>query len=158
MEYDKFTLGECEFSIAPLDPFTALKMLGDLQKLILPALGKGIGGAAGKFDMNADVADLIGSGNLDALSDAIGQVSLSLDGDTLTRYSRALLLSGKVSVSISGSDPERLSEGLINKIFTQNLSAMFKLIAKVIQVNYGDFFTLSAGLFGKAKAAVVKAK
>ena len=70
----KWKQGEYEFSIRMMNPFRAMKVLGDLQKLIIPAIG---GAAAGLNDSseNAEVVSAIGG--------ALANIAENVDGDKL---------------------------------------------------------------------------
>lgn len=114
-------IGEWTFHVRRLEPFTALKVLGDLQKHIL-------GPASAALDGNRP----------DALATAIAAVSDKLDGATLERLARLLLNPAYVSVSDGMGDPRRLDEGQINLTLT-GAGDVLDLCIFVAKVNYADF-------------------
>ena len=80
-KFTKFKQGEYVFSIRQFAPFKAIKVLGDLQKIITPALAGALTGLqkAPEADTNnwLSLAPVI--------SDALYQIATGLDGDKLQK-------------------------------------------------------------------------
>ena len=111
------------FYVRRLEPFTALKVLGELQKHVL-----------------GPASSVLDTGRPGALAQALAAVSDQLDGTTLERLAKLLLNPAYVSVSADG-DPERakrLDEGQVNLTLAGATDAL-ELCLFVAQVNYADF-------------------
>lgn len=142
------------FYIRPYNPFKSIKLLGDLQKLIAPALG----GLADLFapnstdegnkpsDLNSILDKKIDSKVFQAM---IMQISGVVNGNELEIMVRRILDKDYVSVSIDGNDPVKLDENIVNAVFTDDVMAIFPLVFEVLKVNYKGFSRLSRIRFGE---------
>lgn len=137
------------FYIRPFDPFLALKLLGDLQKLISPVIGNvfsafgedGEKSNAGIIDKNIDMC---------AVEKAFAALAEHVDGQKLEAMALRILDKNYVSVGIDGCETVRLDKPQISELFTGNVSDMLLLIVEVLMVNYGDFTKLFKSLSGNA--------
>lgn len=136
----EYVQGDYTFYIRPMDPFKALDLLGDLQKAFLPAIGAAFGkGGIGNGKKDVTMADLL-SKEID-LQSALMHLSGAINGTNLKNTLQRILNSEYVSYSISG-EAKRFDTAAQTAIFQGNLSGMFALAWKVLQVNYADFFTM----------------
>lgn len=139
--FTKYEQGDYVFSIRQMPPFTAIKVLGELQKIILPAIG-GILNGVGK-NPEADTAN-----NLDmvkVLSEGLEKLATNLDGDKLEKAVSMLLDPNYVAVKAKdGKDFVRLEEGAINEVFSGRIIDMIILAVQVFKINYMDFSKLSS--------------
>jgi hypothetical protein len=152
-EVTEFVQGDYTFYIRPMDPFKALELSGDLQRTILPT----IGAAIGKSDLsefkkvNKDkpltVADML-SMNID-IHAALGQLSGALNGTNITNLMQRILDTEYIAYEHDGTS-KKLDKAALRSIYVGNLSGMFALAWKVLQVNYSDFFTTLPTQFGQA--------
>lgn len=129
------------FHVQCFDPFTALRVLGDLQRVLAPIVGSMVGSA------NATNVETI-----NILSKSISNICKGLhdyvDGDTLVKLVEMLVREDYISVSIEGGSPKRLSKDLVNLVFNGNPAGVLELAYEVVKVNYGGFFTIFKTLFG----------
>ena len=146
----EYHLGESVFYIQRFPPFVAMKVLGDLQKIILPALGAAAKEAKG-IDLDAP------DDGLDALADMFGSALSVLpqhvDGVGLENAARMLLNPDYVSVSPDGmASPSRLTEDMAIVVFEGRVMDMFAVMAEVFRVNFMDFSKLSSVPIGTTQA------
>jgi len=140
----KWRQGDFEFSIRQMNPFKAMKVLGDLQKLIIPALG---GAAAGLNDSseNAEVVSAIGG--------ALANIAETVDGDKLEQACKLLLNVEYIAVKEKGAkDFSYVSVEDLEAVFTGRPWDMLALCYKVFEVNFLDFSTSSSVPTGVQKA------
>lgn len=140
----KWRQGDFEFSIRQMNPFKAMKVLGDLQKLIIPAIG---GAAAGLNDSseNAEVVSAIGG--------ALASIADNVDGDKLEQACKILLNVEYIAVKEKGAkDFSYVSDEDMEAIFTGRPWDMLALCYKVFEVNFLDFSTSSSVPTGVQKA------
>ena len=140
----KWKQGDFEFSIRQMNPFKAMKVLGDLQKLIIPAIG---GAAAGLNDSseNAEVVSAIGG--------ALANIAETVDGDKLEQACKLLLNTEYIAVKEKGAkDFAYVSEEDLEAIYTGRPWDMLALCYKVFEVNFLDFSTSSSVPIGVRKA------
>lgn len=143
-KFTKFQQGEYVFSIRQFAPFKAIKVLGDLQKIITPALAGALTGLqkAPEADTNnwLSLAPVI--------SDALYQIATGLDGDKLQKAMNLLLDENYVAVEVTADNGTktftRLNEGLINEIFTGRTFDLLVLMIEVFKINFLDFSKLSS--------------
>lgn len=140
----KWRQGDFEFSIRQMNPFKAMKVLGDLQKLIIPAIG---GAAAGLNDSseNAEVVSAIGG--------ALASIADNVDGDKLEQACKILLNVEYIAVKEKvAKDFSYVSDEDMEAIFTGRPWDMLALCYKVFEVNFLDFSTSSSVPTGVQKA------
>lgn len=143
-ETTEFVQGDYTFYIRPMDPFKALPLLGDLQKLVFPVVGSALGNVNAKDleklkGKTATIADLLAM-DID-LKGAFMQASSSMNGVLLTNLMQTILNTEYISFEINGA-ARKLDKATLQGIYNGNLSGMFALAWKVLQVNYADFFTM----------------
>ena len=127
-----------------------MKVLGDLQKVAVPALGGAIGGLKPEsLDMDTSDVKFIGG----AVADALNNLAKTLDGETLERAAELLLDPQYVSVApLHTKDFQPLDEGAVNEIFSGRIIDLIALMVQIFKVNYADFSKLSSVPTGVRKA------
>ena len=139
------TVNDVVFHVQCFDPFTALRVLGDLQRVLSPIVGSMVG--------SANAADVE---SINILSKSISNICNGLheyvDGETLVKLIEMLVREDYISVSIEGGTPKRLSKDLVNLVFNGNPGGVLELAYEVVKVNYGGFFTIFSTLFGGQEA------
>ena len=127
----KWQQGDFEFSIRQMNPFKAMKVLGDLQKLIIPALG----GAAARLNDSSENAEIVS-----AIGGALASIADNVDGDKLEQACKLLLNVEYIAVKEKGAkDFAYVSEEDLEAIFTGRPWDMLALCYKVFEVNFLDF-------------------
>lgn len=116
------------FSITPFDPFTGLKIAGDLQKkFIAPMLS---------------VLDGKEAGNEQAVTAAFAagleRVLSGMDGDTLVSTAKRLISPDNVLVDWDG-DRRKLEHGLIPVVL--DLSGLVELCIEIARINFAPLFS-----------------
>lgn len=151
----EYKQGKTVFYIHRFPPFMAMRVLGELNKVVGPVMG---GAAKG-------LQNIEGAGeNLEALSTVLGstlQNLMMIDGDVMEHVLRLVLNEEYVSVSTNGTknDLAHLTEEKINEVFEGRPIDMIMLAVKVVRVNYLDFSMLSSiptgflGALGTMKSA-----
>ena len=139
------TVNDVVFHVQCFDPFTALRVLGDLQRVLSPIVGSMVGSA------NATDVE-----SINILSKSISNICNGLheyvDGETLVKLIEKLVREDYISVSIEGGTPKRLSKDLVNLVFNGNPGGVLELAYEVVKANYGGFFTIFSTLFGGQEA------
>lgn len=108
-------------------PFEGMKVLGEMQKIILPALG----GAATGFSLDGTLGTGVAGGLLN--------LSQNLDAEKLERLTKLLLNPEYVSVKVKGEKSAvRLDEDKIAEIFTGRYFDMLVLCYEVAKENFFD--------------------
>ena len=129
----KWKQGGYEFAIRSFDPFLGLEILGELQKVLVPA----IGGAADGLQKNTADGEMIV-----AIGGALKQLSQSVSGKILRQSAELLLDSEYVAVKGKGdksylpADKDKLAAIYWGRPFD-----MVALCIKVFEVNFLDFST-----------------
>ncbi|WP_303997715.1 phage tail assembly chaperone [Megamonas hypermegale] len=143
-KFTKFQQGEYIFSIRQFAPFKAIKVLGELQKIIGPALAGALTGL--KNAPNADTNNFLSLAPV--VSDALEKLAYNLDGDKLQNAMELLLDKNYVAVEVVAKNGTKnftqLDEGLINEIFTGRTFDLLALMVEVFRVNFMDFSKLSS--------------
>ncbi len=140
----KWRQGDFEFSIRQMNPFKAMKVLGDLQKLIIPALD----GAAAGLNDSSENAEVVS-----AVSGALASIAENVDGDKLEQACKLLLNVEYIAVKEKGAkDFTYVSEEDLEAVFTGRPWDMLALCYKVFEVNFLDFSTSSSVPTGVQKA------
>lgn len=147
----EFEQNDNTFYIRPFDPFTSLKLLGDLQKLVSPVIGNVFSSFNGGSE-KSDVSIMDKKIDMAAVEKAFAALAEHVDGQKLESMAMRILDKNYISVSIDGAETTRLDKPQINELFTGNVSDMLMLIVEVLKVNYGDFTRLFGNLSGRVGA------
>ena len=149
-ETKKYDQGDYTFAIRPFPAFHSMKVLGDLQRVVVPALGGAIGGLKPEsLDMDTSDVKFIGG----AVADALNNLGKTLVGETLERAAELLLDPQYVSVApLHTKDFQPLDEGAVNEIFSGRIIDLIALMVQIFKVNYADFSKLSSVPTGVRKA------
>ena len=141
-------VGENIFYIRPISPFKAIGLLGDIQKLIGPALGKGLASFTNGGGDAKSLLDRKVDGSM--LAEAFEALAEHVDGAKLENMVRRILDQQFVAVQMPQDDtPARLTEAKANEVFLGCPGDMFAVIAAVLEATYGDFFGKLTSLTGR---------
>ena len=140
MKPSEYRQGDTLFMIRQFPPFEAMRVLGELQKVLAPLLG----GAAKGANIDADIRSVSAWAGI--LGNAITELPKHLDGEKFEALSRMLLRTDYVSVSQDGTKKNliKLSETVIDEVFEGRPFDMIALMIAVVKVNYLDFSRLSS--------------
>lgn len=122
------TINDTTFYIRKMNAFEGLKVFGDLQKEVLPALG-------GAFDNMQGAKD--GKVNPETMRDVIAGLSQALSGDSLAAWSSRLLCSGYVSFDLPSGDAVELKKANFDTVFA-DFTGILELLVAVILENFKD--------------------
>ena len=132
-----FQLGEDTFFIQLIPPKESIKAWTEVQKILLPALSGAMEG------MNLSAKDEQEHW-VNVVASACQTLPYTLDAEKVEKLYSYLLNPEYIAVQRKDDKtPIRLSEDLIDEIFTGRTFDLFFLMAKVVQVNYLDFSKLS---------------
>lgn len=135
----KWKLGADTFYIQMLPPFEAMRTLAVVQKVLLPGLGGMISGV-NKSTLDTDVKE----GIFPMLVRALMEMSATLSEKEMDQIREKLLNPEYVAVQMKGdSSPQKLTEPVIDEIFTGRPIDLILLMVHIFQVNYLDFSRLS---------------
>jgi hypothetical protein len=148
-----FTLGEDTFFVQLIPPKESIKAWTEVQKILLPALSGAMEG------MNIQSADEKEHW-VNVVASAFQTLPYTLDADKVDRLYSYLLNPEYIAVQRKeDKTPIRLSEDIIDEIFTGRTFDLFFLMAKIVQFNYLDFSKLSSLPIGfRHNAEEIKAK
>lgn len=136
----EYRQGESLFLIRPFEPFEALHVLGELQKVVGPVIG-GATKSLKDYDMDEEI-------NLILLARVVGNVFESLpsriNGKQLEEVARLLLRTDYISFSHDGTEKNlvKFTETVIDEYFTGRPFDLIALMIQVAKVNYLDFSKL----------------
>ena len=137
----EFTYKDYTFYISPMEPFAALTLLGDLQKIAFAAIGDALSVDDKKEKENIKkmtIRDILSS-NID-IGKGIKTFSESLPGTLLATHMKTILNPECISVkSIEMDSPVKLDKARQVEVFRGNLYAMMQVAKKILEVNYKDF-------------------
>jgi hypothetical protein len=139
-EPKKVTIGERDYYIRKMEPFFALKVLGDLQRRVLgPAAGLLAAMKGGASDPEADNK---------ALTAGIQALSSAMAGPDLEYISNLLINKDYVSV-VTAEEPDgiKCDVNVANRVMS-DVWDIIDLCKEIAMVNYSDFGKRARGLFG----------
>ena len=144
----KVKIGGTKFYITPFPALTAANMTAELAATLAPVMGimaPLVAKDESKGVMDIDVNDFVA-----ALSGCS-----ALDGDKVESLVLKLLTRGNVVAELEDengkTEPERLTEDIINELFCGSIEDMFVLCFHVLKVNFSGFFAKLATQSGRAK-------
>jgi hypothetical protein len=131
-----FQLGEDTFFIQLIPPKESMKAWTEIQKILMPAISGAMEGA--KLTAETEQEKWFNT-----VASALQTLPFTLDADKMERLYAYLLNPEYVAVQRkTDKTPIRLSEDIIDEIFTGRTFDLFYLMAKVVQINYMDFSNL----------------
>ena len=126
-----FEIGGRTFYVLRMPPFEALKVFGDLQRDLLPALGAL--GPAVLGDKGTEKIDA------DAFAAAVRQASMALDGASLDRWAKRLLVPERVSFEADDTEPQKLAPARFDAAFGE-FTDIIELLYRVIVLEFAGPF------------------
>lgn len=140
----QITLGTTIFRISRFDPFRQLKLLGDLQKEVLPAAGSLLASVLGG-DGGGQARDEA------AMMTAFRDLSAKLGGDALANWAERLIDPELVSVELDGREPQKLTSAHRGLAFA-DYAEILELLFHILEHNFAGPLARWAGRFGPARA------
>ncbi|MGE8565475.1 MAG: phage tail assembly chaperone [Achromobacter sp.] len=138
------TIGTTTFRISRFDPFRQLKLLGDLQKEVLPAAGS----------MLSSVFNVEGASegrDESAMLNAFRELSAKLGGDALGGWAERLIDPELVSFELAGREPQKLTSAHRGLAFA-DYAEILELLFHILEHNFAGPLARWAGHFGPARA------
>lgn len=142
------TIGTTIFRISRFDPFRQLKLLGDLQKEVLPAAGSMMAAVFGG-EGEAQAKDE------QAMLQAFRDLSARLGGDALAAWADRLIDAELVTFELAGRDPQKLTAAHRGMAFS-DFSEILELLFHVLEHNFAGPLVHWAGRFGPARETLAK--
>lgn len=133
-EPQRHTIGDVQYSITPMSPIKASKLLTKLLKL----LGEPLAKLAESKKAGVSIMDQEVNGEL--ISQALGALTDKLDENEMEAVLRRIF-HGELITYCEGGDEKWHKMGDPDGHFSRHggMSAMFKLAKVVLEVNYSDF-------------------
>ena len=133
-----FQLGEDTFFVQLIPPKESMKAWTEVQKILMPSISGALEGA--KLDHETEEEKWF-----NIVASALQTLPFTLDADKMDKLYAYLLNPEYIAVQRkTDKTPIRLSEDIVNEIFTGRTFDLFFLMAKVVQINYMDFTMLSS--------------
>lgn len=148
VEIDGFT-----FHIYPFSAIEALKLKASFIQKIAPAFGQLVGSAEMKEGVKIEDIKLDGNALSKALETLCEQLTETEFEKLIRRFTNKVSCTFK---DIDGKEKvgELQNDSTFNAVFTKRLMLIYKLIGKVIEVNYPDFFGLIGNIGSRLKTAI----
>ncbi len=148
-----FQLGEDVFFIQLIPPKESIKAWTEVQKVLLPALSGAMEG------MNISAEDEKEKW-VNVVASAFQTLPYTLDADKVEKLYSYLLNPEYIAVQRKeDKTPIRLTEDIVDEIFTGRTFDLFFVMAKIIQFNYMDFSNLFSVPIGvRTNAEEIKSK
>ncbi|MGO4400282.1 phage tail assembly chaperone [Achromobacter sp. PAB15] len=138
------TIGSTVFRVSRFDPFRQLKLLGDLQKEVLPAAGSMLTAVFG-----GDGA--VQERDEKAMLNAFRELSVKLGGDSLASWAERLIDAELVTFELAGREPQKLTPAHRGLAFG-DYAEILELLFHILEHNFAGPLARWAGRFGPARA------
>ena len=133
-----FTLGEDTFFVQLIPPKESIKAWTEIQKILFPAISGAMEGAK----LTADTEE---EKWINTIASGLQTLPFTLDADKMEKMYGYLLNPEFIAVQRkTDKSPIRLTEDIVDEIFTGRTFDLFFVMAKIIQFNYMDFSMLSS--------------
>lgn len=148
-----FQLGEDTFFVQLIPPKESIKAWTEVQKILFPTISGAMEGAK----LTADTEE---EKWFNTVASALQTLPFTLDADKMENLYGYLLNPEYVAVQRkTDKTPIRLTEDIVDEIFTGRTFDLFYVMAKVIQINYMDFSMLFSVPIGfRTSAEEIKTK
>lgn len=147
---EQITIGESTFYIQKFSAMDQLRIFGDLQKTILPSVGKLFASnpiTSSEEDKQADV-----------FGETLAELSAKLDGNELIKLAKTLIHPDLVTVQrddINNGADFKLKHEKLNEAFT-DMSEVIELLIFILRLNFESFFTKYLARLGLAQEPRVR--
>ena len=141
---EEIVIGETTFYVQKFAAMEQLRIFGDLQKTILPSIGK-LFGSTSKADSE--------EGAQDSFGDALAQLSAKLDGNELIKLAKTLINPELVTVQrddLNNGEDLKLRQDKFDVVFS-DMSEIIELIEFILRLNFTGFFTKYLTRLGSAQ-------
>lgn len=142
---EQITIGESTFYIQKFSAMDQLRIFGDLQKTILPSVGKLF--ASNEEDKQAD-----------GFGETLAELSAKLDGNELIKLAKTLIHPDLVTVQrddINNGADFKLKHEKLNEAFA-DMSEVIELLIFILRLNFESFFTKYLARLGLAQEPRVR--
>lgn len=137
-ERTEYKMGNDVFFIQQIPPLESLDVLGEVQKVLLPAIGGAMMGSAASNGLGAKET------GMNVVYMIIDSIPQHLDGASLKKLEELLIDERYIAVKVGGKgEALALDEDRINEIFTGRTLDLLALMFKVFEINFADFSKLS---------------
>jgi hypothetical protein len=136
-------IGTTIFRISRFDPFRQLKLLGDLQKEVLPAAGSMLTTAFGSDNPTQERDE-------SAMLNAFRELSAKLGGDALGGWAERLIDPELISFELVGREPQKLTAAHRGLAFT-DYAEILELLFHILEHNFAGPLARWVGRFGPAR-------
>lgn len=140
---EEIIIGESTFFVKKFSAMDQLRIFGDLQKTILPSVGKLF--SAPKIE-GENVAQ-------DGFGDALAELSAKLDGNELIKLAKTLINPELVTVQrddLNNGEDMKVSQNKFDAVFA-DMSELIELIEFILRLNFTGFFTKYLTRLGSAQ-------
>lgn len=159
-EKTKVTIGDYDFYISKFGAFKSANLSGELVRLLTPIIASIASAVINLFGSNKKQSDGKQTfldkdidSELGGLAPALAGAFNNLSGNQLEELMRKLLIEEK-NISFSEKDCTDANKAKVlewedaDELFCGDIQDMYQLAIKVIQLNYGGFFTKLAAQYG----------
>ena len=128
-------IGENVYYITRFQPFYALEVFGDLQKLLVGPFISQLDGKETPKNANGEMVLNAEAGK--SMMAAFANLSDRLDGKTLRKVAEMLITKDNVSVSIDGAEPRRM-DASAQGLAIESPADIIELALEVAKFNYSE--------------------
>lgn len=152
-------IGDNTFYIYHFSAFTAANISGDLTAILTPILVSVAPAIVGSLNFGGDSTDgdSIFDTDLSAATPSLMKAFASLDGETLEKLLRKLLVKHR-NISYENNQEKVvrwLESDSVDELFTGELADMLTLAVEVLKVNFSGFFKKLGSQYGVQMEAVM---
>ena len=147
MKLKDVEIREHTFHIRRFDPFTAVGVLGDLQREFGGPLLASLKGSDGDGRPRG----------ADALFGALAKLSADMDGVRLKKWAERLLNPELVAVSISGAEAKKLDKIAVEQA-ELTAGEIIELCTEVVRFNFEDFIGRLRGLISSGVSRLLESQ
>jgi hypothetical protein len=141
------SIREHTFHIRRFDPFTAVGVLGDLQREFGGPLLASLKGSEGEARARG----------ADALFGALAKLSADMDGPTLEKWAKRLLNQELVAVSVSGAEAKKMDK-IAAEQCELTAGEIIHLCTEVVRFNFEDFIERLRGLISSGVSRLLESQ
>lgn len=142
---EQVTIGETVYYVKPFSAMEQIRIFGDLQKTILPSVGKLLNNTDGKAE------------NMDDFVAGLTSLSSQLDGAELVKLAKMLIQPELVTANndrVNNGEDFKLTHNKFDDVF-EDMSEIIELVIFILKLNFAPFFTKYLAQFGLGLKAKV---
>lgn len=140
---ESVTIGQTTYFVQKFPAMMQMRIFGDLQKTLLPSLGKLLGSMGCPADDKKEKTPEQTELDLQKFMDGLKELSAQLDGESLVQFANTLIKADYVTFNrddVNNGNDSKLKPADFDRVF-DDMGEIVELVIFILKLNFSGFFT-----------------